>query len=235
MSSAAQGDGVHGQSDLREAIRQYEILLETALSQLPTPKQQDDANEVLARMKAADRALSSLSATASASAARRPTPPETRSDTCSGVGLDRSSPRQAQLQTERFLGEVSDVRFFNLVKHVIQSHLGSVDAKQGIDSYEQDGDILSPSVASSRIAHLPSPDRLATFADAYFSTIHHADSSQSFIVFRLLWGVLSRTYIYLPTASYPRLASSPTIAPANTIARPATDGKHHAPPQQSLR
>lgn len=174
MSSAAQGDGVHGQSDLREAIRQYEILLETALSQLPTPKQQDDANEVLARMKAADRALSSLSATASASAARRPTPPETRSDTCSGVGLDRSSPRQAQLQTERFLGEVSDVRFFNLVKHVIQSHLGSVDAKQGIDSYEQDGDILSPSVASSRIAHLPSPDRLATFADAYFSTIHLA-------------------------------------------------------------
>lgn len=182
MSAAAQGDGVRGQSDLREAIRQYEILLETSLSQLPTAKQQDDANGILARMKAADRALSDLPApatapTSSASATRRPTntAPDTVPYAAPDAASDLASPRrQAQLQTERFLGEVSDVRFFNLVKQVIQSHLGSVDAKQGIDSYEQDGDILSPNVVSSRVAHLPSAERLATFADAYFSTIHLA-------------------------------------------------------------
>lgn len=160
--SSAEEKGVHGQSDLREAIRQYEILLEGCLSELP-PSKRDEADQVLARMKTADRALSEAKTATSTANPRQ-----------AGMLLDAPSPRQTQLQTERFLGDVSDVRFFNLIKQVMQSHLGPTEAKQSIESYEQDDNSLSPSVVSNRVAQLPDPDKLIVFTNAYFSTIHLA-------------------------------------------------------------
>lgn len=160
--SCAEEEGVHGQSDLREAIRQYEILLEDCLSELP-PSKREEADQVLARMKAADRALSEAKAATS-----------TANSPQAGMLLDLPSPRQTRLETERFLGDVSDVRFFNLIKQVMQSHLGPTEAKQSTESYEQDDNSLSPSFVPNRVAQLPGPDKLTVFTNAYFSTIHLA-------------------------------------------------------------
>ncbi|KAH9204049.1 fungal-specific transcription factor domain-containing protein, partial [Leptodontidium sp. 2 PMI_412] len=154
---------VQGQSDLREAIRQYEALLDLIISNLSTSKEREDACAVLARMKAADRAFSDLEADV----------PTTQQPT-SATRSDTSSPRQSLFQAERFLGEVSDVRFFNLVKQAIQTQVGSANLNQDVDSYEQDGDIASPNVRPSGAVKLPSPEKTAAFTDVYFSTVHLA-------------------------------------------------------------
>lgn len=150
---------VKGQSDLRQAIRQYEGLLDAILSKLPSSRQRETANAVLARMKAADRALSEAELCAK---------PVRLSVS------DGPSPKAPLLQADRFLGEVSDVRFFNLVKQVIQNQLGSTDPNQSVDSYEQDGDIASPTSVPNRIVSFPCPEKTRIFTDVYFSTVHLA-------------------------------------------------------------
>ena len=150
---------VKGQTDLREAIRQYENLLDVALSKLSSSRQREAANAVLARMKAADRALSEA---------------EFCAKPVKLSASDGPSPKAPLLQADRFLGEVSDVRFFNLVKQVIQNQLGSAEPNQGVDSYEQVGDIASPTSTPSRVVSFPSPEKTKTFTDVYFSTVHLA-------------------------------------------------------------
>ncbi len=165
VESSTDSGAAHGQkqNDLRDAIRQYEALLDVALSKLASPKQREDAIAVLARMKAADRALSDVEGCVI-----------TEKLLATASGIDSPSPRPPVLQAERFLGEVSDVRFFNLVKQVIQNQLGSAEPNQRVDSYEQDGDIPSPNVIPSRIATLPTPEKATAFTEVYFSTVHLA-------------------------------------------------------------
>lgn len=153
-----------GQSHLREAIRQYEILLQGSFSQSSSPKVREDAIAVLDRFKAADAAFGRTAAEANF-----PLKTET-----SAAGSDASALKQPLLQNERFLGEISDVRFFNLVKQVFLSQLGSDDRHESVDSYELDGDIPSPSVPISRLTNLPSPEKLKTFTEVYFCTVHLA-------------------------------------------------------------
>lgn len=154
-----------GHSQLREAIRQYEALLESSLSKLASSKERQDANAVLDRLRAADRALS---AAGTGTDALSPKP-----ETCA-AGSDALALSQPLLQTERFLGEISDVRFFNLAKQVFLGRLGSVDRSESVDSYELDGDIPSPSIPPTRGINLPSPEKVKTFTDVYFSTVHLA-------------------------------------------------------------
>lgn len=161
-SSSLDG-AVQGHSDLREAIRQYEALLDLVVSKLPSPKYREDASTVLARMKAADRALSNIDA--SLLTTKLPT---------SVTGSDTISSRPQVGRAERYLGEVSDVRFFNLVKRVLQTQPGSTDPDQGVDSYEQVDDIASPNVMPGKVVELPSPEAAKVFTDVYFSTVHLA-------------------------------------------------------------
>lgn len=114
-------------------------------------------------MKAADRALSITDA--SLLTTKLPTS-VTRSNTISS--------RPQVSQAERYLGEVSDVRFFNLVKRVLQTEPGSTDSDQGVDSYEQVDDIASPNVMPGKAVELPSPEAAKVFTDVYFSTVHLA-------------------------------------------------------------
>lgn len=167
-----------GQGELREAISEYETLMQKFLPKLPSPKEQDDARHILARLKAANRAL--LTDTAQQTA-KIPAVAQTSTGTGTGSASNASptspSCRQTLLQAERFLGEVSDVRFFNLVKQVIQNQLGSIDANQGVDSYEQDGDVLSPKTTvdrPNRLVKLPKAEQIASFTQVYFSTVHLA-------------------------------------------------------------
>lgn len=163
MSSNA----TQGRSHLREAIRRYEILLESSLSQLPSAKERDDANAVLDRLKAADRAFSAAGTGSS------PVLPKTP-EICTSGSDAAPAIKEPLLQTERFLGEISDVRFFNLVKQTFLSRLGSADCNKSVDSYELDGDIPSPSALPHRIANLPSPENAKKFTEVYFSTVHLA-------------------------------------------------------------
>ncbi|EGU74881.1 hypothetical protein FOXB_14616 [Fusarium oxysporum f. sp. conglutinans Fo5176] len=160
LDSAVQGHG-----DLREAIRQYESLLDMVVSKLPTPQYQKDASTVLACMKAADRALSNIDAATL-----------TARLTTTLTGSDALSFRPQVSQAERYLGKVSDVCFFNLVKRVLQAQPGSSDSDQRVDSYEQVDDIASPSVnvMPGRVVELPSREAAKAFADVYFSTVHLA-------------------------------------------------------------
>ncbi|EWG55241.1 hypothetical protein FVEG_13272 [Fusarium verticillioides 7600] len=160
LDSAVQGHG-----DLREAIRQYESLLDMVASKLPTPQHREDASSVLACMKAADRALSNIDATTL-----------TTRLTTTLTGSDTLPFRPQASQAERYLGKVSDVCFFNLVKRVLQAQPGSSDSDQRVDSYEQVDDIASPSVnvIPCRVVELPSREAAKAFADVYFSTVHLA-------------------------------------------------------------
>ncbi|KAF5263671.1 hypothetical protein FOXYS1_5580 [Fusarium oxysporum] len=135
------------------------------VSKLPTPQYQKDASTVLACMKAADRALSNIDATTL-----------TARLTTTLTGSDALSFRPQVSQAERYLGKVSDVCFFNLVKRVLQAQPGSADSDQRVDSYEQVDDIASPSVnvMPGRVVELPSREAAKVFADVYFSTVHLA-------------------------------------------------------------
>ncbi|VUC33466.1 unnamed protein product [Clonostachys rosea] len=87
---------------------------------------------------------------------------------------EASTPRLQVYRSERYLGEVSDVRFFNLVKRVLRTQAGPFGLEPGVDSYEQDDAAASASTASSRATQLPEPDDFAELTGVYFSTIHLA-------------------------------------------------------------
>ncbi|KAF5646495.1 transcriptional activator acu-15 [Fusarium tjaetaba] len=135
------------------------------VSKLPTPQHREDASSVLACMKAADRALSNIDTTTL-----------TTRLTTTLTGSDTLAFRLQVSQAERYLGKVSDVCFFNLVKRVLQAQPGSSDSDQRVDSYEQVDDIASPSVnvMPGRVVELPSREAAKAFADVYFSTVHLA-------------------------------------------------------------
>ncbi|TPX15962.1 uncharacterized protein E0L32_000296 [Thyridium curvatum] len=80
-------------------------------------------------------------------------------------------PSRGSSNSQRYLGEVSDVRFFNLVKTVLQKNLPErVD--DGIDSYEQDDPVSDGPTPNDM--ELPSPELADLYLEIYFSTIHIA-------------------------------------------------------------
>ena len=164
-------DGVlQGQTQLREAIQQYEDLLDRALGKLSSRQDQQSARAVLDRLKAADKALSSLSPDT-----RVPIPAKLPAGTTpSETASNPTSPWPGLPRAERYLGEPSDVRFFNLVKQVLQTQLGSDNPDHGVASYEQEGDIASTTVIPEKIVQLPSLDVAKAFANVYFTTVHLA-------------------------------------------------------------
>lgn len=89
-----------------------------------------------------------------------------------GSPTARTSSSQQHLQ--RYLGEVSDVRFFNLVDRVLQEKNVVMQAHDGMDSYEQD-DLSPGSVRASDVPlELPNVADADRYLDIYFSTIHVA-------------------------------------------------------------
>lgn len=75
--------------------------------------------------------------------------------------------------SQRYLGEVSDVRFFNLVRRVVLEDDRSDEADEFMHSYEQD-DPLPPNTVREVSLELPSPEIAEKYMDIYFSTIHIA-------------------------------------------------------------
>lgn len=88
-------------------------------------------------------------------------------------GESPTKPRQRSItNSQRYLGEASDVRFFNLVKRALQDENLSERDDEGMDSYEQD-DADDPAACVASV-ELPSPEIADGYLDMYFSTIHVA-------------------------------------------------------------
>jgi hypothetical protein len=77
----------------------------------------------------------------------------------------------------RYLGEVSDVHFFNLVRRMVLAngdgnHEG-ISNDEGMDSYEQE-DPIPQRLLSEVSLELPSPEVAEEYIEIYFTTIHIA-------------------------------------------------------------
>lgn len=82
-------------------------------------------------------------------------------------------PRPRSLaNSPRYLGEPSDVRFFNLVKRVFQEESPLERDHEGMDSYEQDD--ADETSAFHPSIELPNPEIADGYLNMYFSTIHVA-------------------------------------------------------------
>ncbi|KAF5611543.1 acu-15-like transcriptional activator [Fusarium sp. NRRL 25303] len=86
---------------------------------------------------------------------------------------DPSSQSPSSQNQHRYLGEVSDVHFFNLVKGFLQTK-DSSNPEQGFDSYEQDGEVSTTNNESNGHTLLPAPVETRELVEVYFSTIHIA-------------------------------------------------------------
>ncbi|QGI84021.1 hypothetical protein CEK25_010750 [Fusarium fujikuroi] len=86
---------------------------------------------------------------------------------------DPSSQSPFSQNQHRYLGEVSDVHFFNLVKGFLQTK-DSSNPEQGFDSYKQDGEVSTTNNESSGHTLLPATVDTRELAEVYFSTIHIA-------------------------------------------------------------
>lgn len=86
---------------------------------------------------------------------------------------DRSPQSPSSQNQHRYLGEVSDVHFFNLVKGFLQTK-DSSNPEQDFDSYEQDGEISITNNETTGHALLPAPVETREVVEVYFSTIHIA-------------------------------------------------------------
>ncbi|RKL46987.1 hypothetical protein BFJ72_g2724 [Fusarium proliferatum] len=86
---------------------------------------------------------------------------------------NQSSQSPSSQNQHRYLGEVSDVHFFNLVKGFLQTK-DSSNPEQGFDSYEQDGEVSTTNNESVAHTLLPAPVETRELVELYFSTIHIA-------------------------------------------------------------
>lgn len=84
------------------------------------------------------------------------------------------SPSSCNDRSPGYLGEVSDIRFVNLVKKILQTQDGYATTQKDFESYDQ-GESLSPSnrpLCSTIL--LPVFEEARHYINAYFTTIHIA-------------------------------------------------------------
>ncbi|KAF4333153.1 transcriptional activator acu-15 [Fusarium beomiforme] len=148
--------------ELRDAIDCYENLVHRILSK----KKQDhfDSKELHKTVK--DRAKKALDRVVSIT--------DSRAGNIDSISdLDQVSHLRPSQNQHRYLGEVSDIHFFNLVKGFLQTQDLS-NLKQHFDSYEQDGEIWETNDGSNEPTALPGLIETRELVEVYFSTIHIA-------------------------------------------------------------
>lgn len=97
------------------------------------------------------------------------------SSRATGDGSIHDTPSSSQVEKPPgYLGEVSDVRFFNLVKRVLQApdEMGRLPTQ--FDSYDQGDHMTSTDVVSQSTTEMLDLGRAEAYIEAYFSTIHLA-------------------------------------------------------------
>ncbi|KIW94548.1 uncharacterized protein Z519_04524 [Cladophialophora bantiana CBS 173.52] len=147
---------------LRQAIRRYDFLIQGLRNSLP----ENDRKAIDLGVSAIQ--LPSLSPEAADTGTTNQSPPS------------QSLPDQesASVLSRRFLGEASDITFFNTMKQALtlrseaEQSEGDTSTTQ-LDSYEQDG-ALRTACADSAAESLPPRAIADKFLEIYFSTIHMA-------------------------------------------------------------
>lgn len=149
-------------SELQDAISGYEDLVRR-LSARKTP---DDFDLKEPHMKIKQRVKKALDHVLSIADTRA-------ADAASISDQDQVSQLTPSQNQHRYLGEVSDVHFFNVVKGFLQTQdLPSVD--QDFDSYEQDGEVSATNTGSNGPTTLPGPGETQELVKVYFCTIYIA-------------------------------------------------------------
>lgn len=144
---------------LRLAVAQFETLAKGIAPKLSDAEQGDLTERMAAISEQVDGALSRLQLM----------------DAAPMSVIATLSPKlRIPTHSQRYLGEVSDVRFFNLVERVLQDKNVAAQTDEGMDSYEQD-DLLPRDAPLPEVAiELPSPEIADELLDVYFSTVHVA-------------------------------------------------------------
>ncbi|KAI1341009.1 fungal-specific transcription factor domain-containing protein [Xylariaceae sp. FL0016] len=89
---------------------------------------------------------------------------------------DRSESNAAstpRLTSQKYLGEISDIHFFNLVERATRGDTSSPEAEDGMDSYEHEDNSTTRRFYDP-LAILPSEEKVHEYLETYFSIIHHA-------------------------------------------------------------
>lgn len=148
--------------ELRDGINAYDDLIRRLLRR--NKEENFDPKELHAQVK--DRVKRALDRVALLTDPRVTT-------IASPSDQDQSSQSPSSQNQHRYLGEVSDVHFFNLVKGFLRTN-DSSNPEQGFDSYEQDGEVSTTNNESIAHTLLPAPVETRELVELYFSTIHIA-------------------------------------------------------------
>ncbi|EHK23108.1 uncharacterized protein TRIVIDRAFT_222367 [Trichoderma virens Gv29-8] len=147
--------------DLCDAIHQQERLLDHVISVLPPGLEQEAVLQKRSNVKSQlDNAISSMKTEVLPPAVAGETqsrPPSSRVDRSPG-----------------YLGEVSDIRFVNLVKKFFQNQDGTSMSQKDFESYDQGESLLSSNKVPCPAILLPVFEEAKHYIDAYFTTIHIA-------------------------------------------------------------
>lgn len=158
-SSASSPTGNSGLvGSLKNAVTEYEQLLRDVAPTLPEPERIKVVASLASINGRADNVFSRLGST------------DAQQQVVKTGSPSRRRPRSVT-NPERYLGEPSDVRFFNFVKRVLQEGSPS-ERDEGMDSYEQDD--VDDAAACDASVDLPSPEVAEGYLDIYFTTIHVA-------------------------------------------------------------
>lgn len=84
------------------------------------------------------------------------------------------SPSGGVDQSPGYLGEVSDIRFVNVVKKFLQTQDGTAMMQKDFESYDQGENLTSSNNVSYPTILLPTFEDAKHYVDAYFTTIHIA-------------------------------------------------------------
>ncbi|KAI1125694.1 fungal-specific transcription factor domain-containing protein [Nemania abortiva] len=154
--SAAAAAAAVGEVGKRQAIFQkYQQLVYSACSQLP----EDTKKEIRHRLAFIQAHVCPQI--------------DGQADTCT-LAPDAVPSLVQRLQNRGYLGETSDVRFFNLVKKIASPESGDPhDPVEDLDNYDSE-ELISVRHLPNPLAHMPSRAIVAGYLDLYFSTIHIA-------------------------------------------------------------
>ena len=131
-------------------------------------------------------------------------------------------PAERPRHRQRYLGEVSDVHFFNHVESVLQHQTSGMSlddsADEGaMDSYELDDAALPSAPGGIITLELPSSDLADTWLDAYFSTIHIAYPFVQKSTFMRTYGTVSKAgCVEAADRSWAALLCKPPLVPLRT-------------------
>ncbi|KAF4960889.1 hypothetical protein FSARC_10320 [Fusarium sarcochroum] len=170
------GTSLEAIDELRDVIDGYDDLVRRLLSN----KKQSHFDSKEAHNKVGDRAKKALDRVAAITNTRA-------ADIGSIPDQDQVRQLTPSQNQHRYLGEVSDVHFFNLVKGFLQTQDLS-NLEQDFDSYEQDGEVSATHTGSNGPTALPGPVETKELVKVYFSTIHIAYPFIPQSTFMATWG-----------------------------------------------